>query len=80
MRNYFRSLFLIEMLRVQMKFDPVKEANVNLKPVTHLISCVDKLAQDNFELFIRPYYRLAQFAFPSLLFFYSLDCQLSNDP
>jgi hypothetical protein len=68
------------MLRVQMQFDPAKEANVNLKQVTLLISCVDKLTQDNFELFIRPYYRLAQFAFPSLLFFYSMDCQRTNDP
>jgi len=64
---------MIEMLRVHMNYDPAKDANTNLKQVTSLIRCVDKVAQDNFELFIRPYYRLAQFAFPALLYFFARD-------
>ena len=59
MRDYFRSLFLIGMLKATLNYDQTKNAATNLKSVTSLLSFVDKVSQDNFEFFIRPYYKLA---------------------
>ena len=75
MRDYFRSLFLIGMLKATLNYDQTKNAATNLKSVTSLLSFVDKVSQDNFEFFIRPYYKLAQFAFPSLLFYFCRDIE-----
>ena len=58
MRDYFRSLFSIEMIKVSLNYDHTKDASTNLKSVTSLLIVVDKVSQDNFEFFIRPYYKL----------------------
>jgi hypothetical protein len=66
------------MLKATLNYDQTKDAATNLKSVTSLLSYVDKVSQDNFEFFIRPYYKLAQFAFPSLLFYFCRDIRNGN--